>query len=92
MGEMKNTDASYRAVMGSYARALGPGVKWHANIIWMDSESNKMMSNNAKGATVDLNDAGTDIVVTPPVAATERYTDQSENTGMALVTGIKVVF
>ena len=38
-GEMEDTDAFYTAVMGSYARALGPGVKTHLNLIWNSSES-----------------------------------------------------
>ena len=36
-GEMDNDDASYTAVMGSYARAMGPGVKVHLNLIGTDS-------------------------------------------------------
>ena len=39
MGEMKNTDAEHTSVMGSYARALGPGVTWHANLIHLESKN-----------------------------------------------------
>ena len=83
MGSMKETDASYTAVMGSYARALGPGVKWHANLIWMDSESaksNGMRYGNDGTALATQTDAG------------HQQVNQSENSGIALVTGIKVVF
>ena len=38
--------------MASYARALGPGVKWHANVIWNQSEGDKTMSNNKNAGTV----------------------------------------
>ena len=38
-GEMEDTDAFYTAVMGSYARILGPGVKTHLNVIWNSSEN-----------------------------------------------------
>ena len=39
MGEMDDSDAQYTAVMGSYARGLGAGAKWHANLIWNQSEN-----------------------------------------------------
>ena len=39
MGEMDESGASYSAVTGSYARALGPGVKWHTNLIWNESDN-----------------------------------------------------
>ena len=58
-GEMNETDAFHTAVMGSYARAMGPGVKTHLNVIWNSTE-------NGDGS--------------------------KENSGTALVTGIKVVF
>ena len=44
MGEMDDGGAEYRAIMGSYARNLGPGAKWHANLIWNQS------NNGAPGA------------------------------------------
>ena len=44
MGEMDVSGAQYTAVMASYARALGAGAKWHANVIWNDS------NNGASGA------------------------------------------
>ena len=39
MGEMEESGAQYRAIMGSYARTLGPGAKWHANLIWNQSDN-----------------------------------------------------
>ena len=48
--------------MGSYARALGPGMKVHMNLIWNQSENG---------------DTGSAKV---------------ENTGLAAVSGLKVVF
>ena len=57
VGEMDEGGASHTAVMGSYARALGPGVKVHTSLRWTETSN------------------GTD-----------------ENTGLASVTGIKVVF
>ena len=38
-GEMEEGDAFYTAVMGSYARILGPGVKTYLNLIWNSSEN-----------------------------------------------------
>ena len=58
-GEMEEGDAFHTALMGSYARAMGPGVKTHLNVIWNSSE-------NTDGSV--------------------------ENSGTALVSGIKVVF
>ena len=87
-GEMENTDAQHTAVMASYARALGPGVKWHANVIWNSSESADSKPyhvNTDNGRTVDLKNTG---AVTN---AAQRVT-KNENSGTALVTGIKVVF
>ena len=48
MGEMDESGAQYTAVMGSYARTLGPGAKWHANLIWNDSDNG--MSGDDKNA------------------------------------------
>ena len=62
MGEMDQSSAQYTAVMASYARALGAGAKWHANVIWNQSDNG--------------------------VSGTGRV----ENTGTALVSGIKVTF
>ena len=39
MGEMDESGAQYTAVMASYARSLGAGAKWHANVIWNDSDN-----------------------------------------------------
>ena len=60
--EMDQGGASFTAVMGSYARSMGPGVKAHVNLLWNESD-NGMSGEAAK-----------------------------ENTGTALITGIKVVF
>jgi outer membrane protein OmpU len=38
-GERQSQDINYQAAMLSYAKILGPGVKWHANLIWADSNS-----------------------------------------------------
>ena len=62
VGEMEEGGAEHRAIMGSYARVLGPGAKWHADLIWNQS------NNGADGAA------------------------EKENTGTALVTGLKVKF
>ena len=58
-GEMDEDSRTHTAVMGSYARAMGPGVKVHMNLLWNETE----------------NAAGT-----------------AENTGIAGIGGIKVVF
>ena len=39
VGEMDDSGAQYTAVMGSYARSLGAGAKWHANLIWNQSDN-----------------------------------------------------
>ena len=46
MGEMDESGAQYTAVMASYARGLGAGAKWHANVIWNQSDNG--MSGDAK--------------------------------------------
>ena len=72
--------------MAAYARARGPGVKWHANVIWNDSQS-------AKSETAQYDAAG--VLQTTAVADGTSYMGQigqSENSGTALVTGIKVTF
>ena len=90
-GEMENNDAQHTAVMASYARALGPGVKWHANVIWNSTQS-------AKTATGKRFNAGTGAEEVEPDAgfdANHSYMAQmgeSENSGAAIVTGLKVVF
>ncbi len=58
-GEMDMGDASHTKVMGSYARALGPGTKVHLNLLWNESQNN----------------AG-----------------DEENSGIAGIVGVKVVF
>ena len=83
-GEIEDTDESHTKVMASYARGLGPGVKIHANIIW--NESQGMMTD---GGQYDLNgearaaDASGDYM---------QQSSQQKNSGMALVTGIRVTF
>ncbi len=59
VGEMDEGSASHTAIMGSYARTLGPGVKVHTNLLWNE---------------------------------TEKGDGSVENSGVALITGIKVVF
>ena len=89
-GEMENTPAKHTAVMASYARALGPGVKWHANVIWNTSESGDPATsyvNTADGKAVDLKDTA---AITGDTVA--RRMTRNENSGTAIVTGIKVVF
>ena len=56
---MDEGSASHTAIMGSYARTLGPGVKVHTNLLWNE---------------------------------TEKGDGSVENSGVALITGIKVVF
>ena len=93
-GEMENTDAQHTAVMASYARALGPGVKWHANVIWNSTQSAKMMSDDMKkgGKIISDSEGGASYRLSDDEDATMKYMDQSENSGTAIVTGIKVVF
>ena len=55
MGEMDESGAQYTAVMASYARGLGAGAKWHANVIWNQSD------NGASGAAKNEN-TGTALV------------------------------
>jgi len=38
-GERTSDSTEYEAGMASYAKNLGPGVKWHANLIWSDSQN-----------------------------------------------------
>ena len=94
-GEMENTDASHTAVMGSYARALGPGVKWHANVIWNDSQSAKHKVVSMGVDNSDTLDPKSGYTVAPANEFTDTATEgirKAEKSGIALVTGIKVVF
>ena len=59
VGEMDEGKNSHTAIMGSYARSLGAGVKVHTNLLWNDTS-------NGDGTV--------------------------ENSGVALITGIKVSF
>jgi len=45
-GERQSDSTKYEAGMASYAQALGPGVKWHANLIWSDSDNAAGTVNN----------------------------------------------
>ena len=92
-GEMENTDAQHTAVMASYARALGPGVKWHANVIW-NSTTGAMMKGERRLPDGTVETEPDDQGATNITATTDHYQQmmQSENSGAAIVTGIKVVF
>ena len=50
VGEMDEGGASYTAVTGSYARALGPGVKLHINLIWNESDDGGASENGGLAA------------------------------------------
>ena len=80
-GEMDDTAARHTKMMASYARAMGPGVKWHVNAIYNDSQSNKM----TMAADPDNN-------AEHPTGAAGNVELQAEKSGLALVTGIKVTF
>jgi len=45
-GERQTSNSEYEAGMASYAKILGPGVKWHANLIWSDSRNAAGTSSN----------------------------------------------
>ena len=85
-GTADSTDAEHTKVIVSYARAMGPGVTWHSNVIWNDSRSAASTSNvlgtDGEPIADQANPGGNDY----------RETSQSENSGIALVTGIKVAF
>ena len=51
-GEMNETDAFHSALMASYARAMGPGVKVHLNAIWNSTESGDGTKENGGTALV----------------------------------------
>ena len=85
-GEMKNSDASHTGMVASYARALGPGVKLFLSGLWNDSQSAVKQGDafGADGAELEADDvANTDHL---------RQSSQSENSGMAVLTGITVSF
>lgn len=48
MGEMDDSGAQHSAIMGSYARVLGPGAKWHADLIWNQSDNGMSGDNKAE--------------------------------------------
>ncbi len=82
-GQMEDTDEMHTKVMASYARGLGPGVKVHANIIWNESQSDEMAG---------MRYATDGTLATDQTAAGMLQSGKSKNSGMALVTGIKVTF
>ena len=47
-------DASYTAMLASYARALGPGVKTHVDLHWSDSDDGAGMTNTGTGVGVGI--------------------------------------
>ena len=78
--ELKESTAAHTSLMGSYARSLGPGVKLHVNLVYVDSESEKTMS---------AADAGNN---EHPDGAVDMVTTQAKKSGVTVITGIKVVF
>ncbi|MCY4548096.1 MAG: porin, partial [Defluviicoccus sp.] len=46
-GELDVGDASHTKVMGSYARALGPGTKVNLNLLWNESENRAGTAQNS---------------------------------------------
>ena len=83
--EADEGDASITIAVASYARQLGPGVKWFSDIMWTQSESDTVTTMyNADGTAI------TD--PTSPTGNDYSLSVQSENSGMALVTGISVAF
>ena len=86
-GKIKATDESHTKVIASYARGLGPGVKVHANIIWNKSQNDGMM----EGGQYDGDGAALDATPADGTAYIQQY-GETKNSGMALVTGIRVSF
>ena len=78
--------SKYTAVNVGYNRVLGPGVSWHANLIYSDSESHTN--------TVTCNDGSTDpnpcASGSGLTANEEMYED--EHSGAVITTGITVRF
>ena len=82
-GEMKNSDASHTGMVASYARALGPGVKLFLSGLWNDSQSAETKTGDTfDNDGTESNDDANHMV---------EYS-QSENSGMAVLTGITVSF
>ena len=52
VGEMDNSDESHTAILGSYARTLGPGVKIHMNLLWNDTSNDDGSVNNSGIAAI----------------------------------------
>ena len=86
-GKIKSNDESHTKVIASYARSLGPGVKVHANIIWNKSQNDGMM----EGGQYDGDGAALDATPANGTAYIQQY-GETKNSGMALVTGIRVSF
>ncbi len=74
-GTLDDSDKEQTSIMASYARALGPGVKAHLNMIWNSSQG-------------DWSPLVPMTMATPP----RHVTTQDQNSGAALVAGIKVTF
>ena len=51
-GEMEEGSASHVKIIGSYARAIGPGAKVHMNLLWNESENNAGDAQNSGLAAV----------------------------------------
>ena len=49
VGELDQGNASHTKVMGSYARALGPGTKVHLNLLWNESENGAATNSGLAG-------------------------------------------
>ena len=85
-GTADKGDARHVKVIASYARAMGPGVTWHSNLMWNDSQSDVSTSMILGTDGAPIQDQ------TNPGGSDYREASQSENSGIALVTGIKVAF
>ena len=82
-GEMDDTAAAHTSLMGSYARTLGPGVKLHLNLAYVDSTSAKTSSDYDRTATRNMR----------PTDARGQYgNDPGREVGRTAITGIKVAF
>jgi outer membrane protein OmpU len=52
-GEMGGGNEEEQAFMGSYARALGAGVKWHTNLMYLDTEDDINRNSTTVKGTLD---------------------------------------
>ena len=85
-GELEESTAAHTSLLGSYARSLGPGVKLHVNLVYVDSESAKKRKTNAQLLEADF--AGD----SPANVEDGTGVFQAKKSGVTLITGIKVVF